>query len=454
MNSNEMTTNATQQRERYLERSLPSSPESEQVILGSILLDNGAIQQVAESVEAEDFYSPLNRRVFAGMLSLYAKQSPIDPILVAEEMKSDGGIDAYGGPSTITNLSFGIPHFMNLEKYIEVVRQKSNLRQLIRRCHAIAANALAEEMEPASVFADAQAQINDLCLQAESGDSDEHFVPLRKIIAGEVFPALDRLLEGRSVKIPLGFPAIDRAIGGGIALSDVMLVAADTGAGKSAFALQAAFQIAKQGFPTAFLAGEMTNLENVMRLLSQVSGITNLNWLTHISQNEYDDLQAWAMDIQNAPINFEHRISDLQTLGTHLRSLVRREKTKVLVIDYIQLFKLEKVDRRKRNERIAEASQETKRLANELGIGIIEVAQFNREGAKAAKATLHDLEGSGQLEKDASLICLLELSDDESKDAAGRKFLDSTVRIVKGRNTGRAEILGRFYGSSVRFDFQ
>lgn len=449
-----MTTNPNQERERYLERSLPSSPESEQVILGSIILDNNAMQQAAESIGAEDFYSPINRRIFAAMLSLYAKQSPIDPILVAEEMKIDGSIESIGGASTITNLSFGIPHFMNLDSYLEVVRQKSNLRQLVRRCNSIVNNALAEEMEPASVFADAQGQINDLCLQAESGISDEHFVPLNRIIESEVFPALDRLLSGQSPKIPTGFQAIDKAIGGGIALSDVMLVAADTGAGKSAFALQAAFQIAQQGIPTAFLAGEMTNLENVMRLLSQVSGITNLNWLTHVSQTEYDNLRDWAVAIQNAPINFEHRISDLQTLGTHLRSLVRREKTKVLVIDYIQLFKLEKVDKRKRNERIAEASQETKRLANELGIAIIEVAQFNREGAKAAQASLHDLEGSGQLEKDASLICLLELGEDERKDAAGRKFLDSTVRIVKGRNAGRSEILGRFYGSSVRFDFQ
>lgn len=412
------------------------------------------MQMVAESVEPDDFYSPLNRQVFTAMLALYAKQSPIDPILVAEEMKIDGSIESIGGASTITNLSFGIPHFLNLEKYIEVVRQKSNLRQLVRRCHSITTNALAGEMEPASVFANAQGLINDICLQAESGISDEHFVPLNRIIDNEVFPALDRLLLGQSSKIATGFPAIDRAIGGGIALSDVMLVAADTGAGKSAFALQAAFQIAQQGTPTAFLAGEMTNLENVLRLMSQVSGITNLNWLTHISQTEYNDLREWALAIKNAPINFEHRISDLQTLGTHLRSLVRREKTKVLVIDYIQLFKLEKVDRRKRNERIAEASQETKRLANELGIAIIEVAQFNREGAKAAQASLHDLEGSGQLEKDASLICLLELGSDELRDAGNRKFLDATVRIVKGRNAGRSEILGRFYGSSVRFDFQ
>lgn len=444
---------ANQRRERYLERPLPSSPDSEQVILGSILLDNSALERVAESVSPDDFYSMLNRGVFAAMLSLHAKQSPIDPILIAEELKKERALEAIGGASTITNLSIGIPHYLDLDKYIEVVRQKSNLRQLIRICNSITGDALAEETEPASVFENAQTQINDLCLKAESGHGIDHFAPLHKIIHSDIFPALERLRHGEMRKIKTGFPALDRATGGGLALSDVVLVAADTGAGKSALALQTAFQIAQQGIPTAFLAGEMTNVENVLRLLSQVSGVTNLNWLTQISQTEYENLKEWAIAIKASPIHFESRISDLQTLGAHLRSLVRREKVQVLVIDYIQLFKLEKVDKRKRNERIAEASQETKRLANELGIAIIEVAQFNREGARAAQASLHDLEGSGQLEKDASLICLLELGRDQCRDKTGVKYFEAKIRIVKGRNAGRSEIVGKFYGSSIRFEF-
>jgi replicative DNA helicase len=117
----------------------------------------------------------------------------------------------------------------------------------------------------------------------------------------------------------------------------------------------------------------------------------------------------------------------MQTLRTHLRSIVRRYKVEVLVIDYIQLFKMEKVERRKRNERIAEASQEVKRLANELGIAIIEVAQFNREGAKSVQAGLHDLEGSGQLEKDASIIFILELSDGENLRPIKRESIETPI---------------------------
>lgn len=440
-------------RDQFLEKPLPSSDESERLILGTILMDNAVMQQAAESVETEDFYSPLNRRVFAAMLTLHAAQKTIEPILIAEELKKEGSLDSIGGVATITNLSFGLPFNSNITEHLDVVRRKSYLRQLVRTCNAITSSALSEESDADAVFAEAQGKINDLCLAAESGESDEHFVPLSKIIDGEVILALQNLREGRSSKMLTGFPAIDSAIGGGIAPSDVLLVAADTGKGKSSFALQMAYNFAAQGTPTAFLAGEMTNKENVLRLVSQMSGITNLNWKTHISESEFEDAIGWAQHIKAAPVYFEHRISDMHTLASHLRSLVRRQKVKVLVIDYIQLFKMEKLDKRKRNERIAEASQEVKRLANELNIAIIEVAQFNREGAKSVQAGLHDLEGSGQLEKDASLIFILELSDGEFTDDKNRKYSEAKIRVVKGRNVGKSEVIGKFYGRSVQFNF-
>lgn len=436
-----------------IDKPMPHNAEAEQVILGCVLLDNSTMQQAAESLEADDFYSPLNRRVFAAMLTLFSGLKPIDPMLIGEELKKDGSLESIGGVSTITNLTFGLPHFSNLSEYIEVVRDKSVTRKLIRSLSSLTQLAMSEEMDTQALFTDVQNKVNDLCLEAESSNADEHFVMLDKIIDNEVMQALGDLRTGQTKKMLTGFPALDCAIGGGIAPSDVVLVAADTGKGKSALALQLAYNFAAQGIPSAFLAGEMTNKENVLRMISQVSGITNLNWKTHISESEFDGAVAWAQHVKHAPIQFEHRISDMQTLAAHLRSIVRRNKVRVLVIDYIQLFKMEKLDKRKRNERIAEASQEVKRLANELNIGIIEVAQFNREGAKSAQAGLHDLEGSGQLEKDASLIFILEIGEIEFAGEKSRKYRDATIRIVKGRNVGLGEVKGKFYGQSVRFEF-
>src|SRR3954471_6683004 len=132
-------------REQYLEKPLPSSDESERVILGAILLDNAVIAQAVEHLKAEDFYSPLNRRVFAAMVALFEKQRPIDPILIGEELKKEGSLDAIGGVAAVTNLTFGLPHFSNVEEYIRVVRDKSVIRNLIRTCNSITGDALAEE---------------------------------------------------------------------------------------------------------------------------------------------------------------------------------------------------------------------------------------------------------------------------------------------------------------------
>src|SRR4029077_12504151 len=101
-------------REQYLEKPLPSSEESERVILGAILLDNAVIAQAVEHLRPEDFYSPFNRRVFAAMVTLFEKKKQIEPILIGEELKRDGNLEAVGGVTAIANLTFGLPHFSNI----------------------------------------------------------------------------------------------------------------------------------------------------------------------------------------------------------------------------------------------------------------------------------------------------------------------------------------------------
>src|SRR5436189_3532547 len=149
-------------REQYLEKPLPSSEESERVILGAILLDNTVIAQAVEHLKPEDFYSPLNRRVFTAMIALFEKQSSIDPILIGEELKKEGSLESIGGVAVITNLTFGLPHFSNVEEYIRVVRDKSVVRQLIRACNTITGEALAEEEEAAVVLDRAEQRIFEL----------------------------------------------------------------------------------------------------------------------------------------------------------------------------------------------------------------------------------------------------------------------------------------------------
>ncbi len=434
------------------EQSLPSSVDAEAAVLGSIIVNNSNLDTVAERLHTRDFYTQFNRDVFEAMLKLGENGQKIDPLLINEEINRNG---SFSSIAEISGLTAGVPGVMDLEIYTSLIRKKSIRREIIETCRSTERDArdCDSDSDVSNLLAGFETRVHELRARAEADEKITYFTRLDHVIDGYVLPALDDLSKGTSRKIPTGFPLIDAAIGGGLARSDVMLIAADTGCGKSALALQFAYKIAKSDVPVAFLAGEMSSGENVLRLLSQVSGITNLNWKHQISRPEHEALKDWAAEIKEVPIYFEHTLSDLQTLRTHLRTLVREHKIQVLVIDYVQLFKLGKLDRRSRSERIAEASQEIRLIANELNIAIIEIAQLNREGARASTPGIHDLEGSGQLEKDASLILILELDKKQCIDEYDRKFQEARIRIEKGRNVGRGKVTGRFYGSSVRFIF-
>src|SRR5881398_780762 len=128
-----------------LERPLPNSLEAEEAIIGGVLLDSELLTQAAERLQPADFYHPRNRVVFAAMLGLLEEGSPIDPITIGERISLTGYVDSVGGVAAITRMSFGIPQFSDLSDYVEIVYDKSRLRQLIRACTKISGDVLAQD---------------------------------------------------------------------------------------------------------------------------------------------------------------------------------------------------------------------------------------------------------------------------------------------------------------------
>lgn len=411
---------------------LPNNLEAERGLIGLTLV-KGHIPIAARSLATTDFYDRTNRETWSACLELAEENRAVEPIAAVEIVKKSGL------PITVSELLDMSASFPPTHEnvFVESIRNASVRRVLISKLHD-GMNAL--------IRGDKDAIAN---LKREFADFDEidsgkgAFVSMLEVVEKEIKPALEDLSHGITRKIPTGWEVIDRAIGGGISLSDVVLIAGLPGGGKSAFVLQLASNLAKQGYPVAYVSGEMSNRENGLRLLSQLSGTQNINSLTHIAQDEKEFLINWADEMAKLPIEWNCRTYDLRTLSANLRGLVEKG-IKVLVIDYIQLYKLDKLSRNQRTERIAETSQEVKRIAMEYGIAVLEVAQFNREGAKSGKPTMQDLEGSSQLEKDTSLIFILD-NEQGSQNV--------TLRIVKGRNTGTTAIDGIFAGWKLTFSF-
>src|SRR5260370_2151558 len=139
-------------RDPRLERPLPSSPDTERALLGSILLDNSLIAQAVELLKPEDFYVPSHRRIFMAMIGLFERGWDIDHVLIGEELRRDNSLEAAGGMLFLSNLPFGLPHVRSLAQYAKVIRGKSLLRKLVKVANNISSEALEEEDEPQNIL--------------------------------------------------------------------------------------------------------------------------------------------------------------------------------------------------------------------------------------------------------------------------------------------------------------
>lgn len=216
-------------REQYLEKPLPSSAESERVILGAILLDNQLITQAIEQLSPDDFYSPLHRRIYKAMTALFERSERIDPILIGEELKKDGSIDSIGGVASITNLTYGLPHFSDILDYAKVVKDKSIVRNLIKVCNQITSEALAEEEDAKDVLDHAEQMIFALA-DERTRQGFSHIQPIAENVLAKVQEYAKRethALTGLST----GFRDLDEKTSG-LQKTDLIIVAARPSMGK------------------------------------------------------------------------------------------------------------------------------------------------------------------------------------------------------------------------------
>ncbi len=216
-------------REQYLEKPLPSSPDSERVILGAILLDNALISHAIEQLHPDDFYSPLHRRIFRAMLNLFDRSERIDPILIGEELKKENQLESIGGVATITNFTYGLPHFSEIESYTKVVREKAMVRNLIKACNQITSEALAEEEEAAVVLDRAEAMIFALT-DERSRQGFEHIQPVAETVLKKVQEYSKR--ESHALTgLATGFREFDQMTSG-LQEADLIILAARPSMGK------------------------------------------------------------------------------------------------------------------------------------------------------------------------------------------------------------------------------
>ncbi|MBA3691978.1 MAG: replicative DNA helicase [Acidobacteria bacterium] len=413
----------TPTREQFLERPLPSSPDSERVILGAILLDNELITQAIEQISFEDFYSPNNRRVFKAMLALFERGERIDPILIGEELKKDGSIDSIGGVATITNLTYGLPHFSDIFDYTKVVKDKAISRNLIKVCNQITSEALAEE-DDADVILDHAEQMIFALADEKTKQGFSHVQPIAESVLAKVQEYAKReshALTGLST----GFRDLDEKTSG-LQRTDLIIVAARPSMGKTALCLTLAQNAAIiEKAVVAIFSLEMSKEQLVMRMLSSEARVDAHRFRTgYLTRDEWGRLAEAIGTLSNARIFIDDTagISILEMRAKTRRLVAEQKQLDLVVVDYLQLMSGGKRSESRQQE-VSQISRELKGLAKELQVPIVALSQLSRapEARNPPRPMMSDLRESGCIAGE-SLVTLADTGERiPIKDLVGKK---------------------------------
>lgn len=441
-----------QRREQYLERPLPSSEESERIILGAILLDNALISQAIEALKAEDFYSPLHRRIFNAMTALFESAKQIDPILIIEELKKEGSVDAIGGISTVANLTFGLPHFSDLSDYIKVVKDKSIVRRLIRTCNQITSEALSEE-EDATVLLDHAEQMIFALADERTRQGFEHVQPVAEKVLQKVQEYAKRETHALT-GLATGFRDLDNWTSG-LQKTDLIIVAARPSMGKTALCLTLAQNAAiLENAVVAIFSLEMSKEQLVMRMLSSESKVDAHRFRTgYLTRDEWGRLAGGIETLSNAKIFIDDTagISVLEMRAKARRLAAEQKRLDLIVVDYLQLMggsgRAES-----RQQEVSKISRELKGLAKELQVPVVALSQLSRapEARNPPKPLMSDLRESGSIEQDADVVAFIYREDYYNQTEENQGMAE--LIIAKQRNGPTGTVRLAFLKEFTRFE--
>ena len=427
----------------------PHSVESEQSILGSIILDKDAIITVAETINPSDFYKEAHKIIYESMLSLNSNNEPIDLITLIEELRKEGHLDNIGGISYLTSLSTIVPTTSNVKYYANIVKEKSVMRQLIKASNEIINLGYDASTDVQEILNKAEKNIFDIS-QEKSGDDIQ---PINAVLQ-DTFDMIEKLCTEKQevTGITTGFKDLNKKING-LQRTDLILLAARPAMGKTAFSLNLVQNAALKGDASvAVFSLEMSKEQLVQRMLSAQSNV-ELSKIKTGTLGESD----WPRIIDGMAVLSEAKIFIDDTPGikiSEIRSKCRRLKMEKgldsVLIDYLQLMEGEGKNENRQQE-IAKISRSLKILAKELDCPVVALSQLSRspELRKDHRPILSDLRESGSIEQDADIVMFL-YRDEYYHDDSEKKNIGEVI-VAKNRHgeTGNVELV--WFGQVQKF---
>ena len=431
----------------------PHSIEAEQSVLGSLMLDNRAWDQVVDRLREDDFYRNEHRLIYRAMAKLVALSKPIDVLTVSEMLREVQELDQAGGEVYLFELANNTPSAANIAAYADIVRERSVLRQLISAANMIAEDAFNTQGRPIAELLDA-AERNVFAI-SEQGSRGSGPLNVKEYLA-KTMDRIDTLFHSNSsiTGTPTGYDDLDEMTSG-LQPSDLVIVAGRPSMGKTGFAMNIAEHVAiKSRKPVLVFSMEMPGEALVMRMLSSLCRIDQLRIRTgKLADDDWPRITSTVSMLSETPLY----IDDTPGLNpAEMRARARRlakdhGQLGLIVVDYLQLMQVPGYSDNRTAE-ISEISRSLKGLAKELKVPVMALSQLNRglEQRADKRPVMSDLRESGAIEQDADLIAFIyrdEVYNENSPDKGTAEII-----IAKQRNGPIGKVRLTFIGQFTRFE--
>ncbi|MBE6985366.1 MAG: replicative DNA helicase [Ruminococcaceae bacterium] len=426
-----------------LARQAPHSLEAEQSVLGSMLIDSRCVNDIIGLVRPDDFYLQANRDIYETIFEMFSFSQTIDPVTVLEKMRERGVLDEQNSTKYIMQLMEITPTAANAKQYAKIVRDKALLRTLLT-----AASDISESIyEGVGTTQDILEAAEKKIFSIRRGTTNDSLEPVRTIMISVYDRLLELIDKGDDISgISTGLKDLDKFISG-LNKSDLMILAARPGMGKTSLALNIALNVAKK-YPkrtVAFFSLEMSKQQLVTRLLSTESFVDNKKLTTgKISDDEWIKVTLASSALSKTDLRVDDNPSI--TVAEMNAKLRRIDDLSLVVIDYLQLMtgtgNKANYGGENRQQVVSDISRSLKIMAKELDVPVLCLSQLSRsnESRQDKRPMISDLRESGAIEQDADEVMFIYRDDYYNKDTEKQNVAECIIAKNRHGETGTVEL--------------
>lgn len=418
-----------------MDRIPPHDLNAEMALLSCLLQDAGALDKVYELITADDFYAEKHKKIFEAVLILHTKNEPVDAITVSSQLDNMGQLSVVGGLTYLLSIAAELPVATHVEHYANLVTAKSTLRQLLATAKEISEEVYRGDNEVENILDRSEQHILDIANKKKRSG----FSSIAEVLH-TTFDKLESLRnkEKSSVGVPT-FGELDRLLNG-FQPSDMIIVAARPGVGKTSFCLNIAENAAvKHNKVIAIFSLEMSEDQLVLRMLSSQAMVDQTKLRRgSVTQEEMEDLAVAASRLMEAPIYIDDTPGiNIMEIRGKARRLQQEHGLDLIIIDYLQLMQSSGTGRKSENrqQEISDISRNLKLLARELNVPVLALSQLSRAVEQTAdkRPNLSHLRESGSLEQDSDVVLFIYRKS-SSQDDHEEGTDDKSAEIIVGKH--------------------